>query len=229
MIIDIIFASVFAYGFVLGYRAGVVKILLTGFSVLIGLFLAVKYTSDMNELIKDFFRLKGTFLPIVSFFMAFIASMLFIRLAAQILEAFLKTMDLDMFNQIAGGLVVASMLLFLYSGIIWFLQKAEIISNDIEVVDPKLGDRRNENIRAIDPDETVIIQDMPDTLCIFETLPNGESEEYRYLRKTERESNYQTSKTVPFINLFLQQFDVFMFTMQNMSKNLKEEMQELTE
>lgn len=229
MIIDIIFATVFAYGFVLGYRAGVVKILLTGFSILIGLFLAVKYTSDMNELIKEFFRLKGAFLPIVSFFMAFIVSMLVIRLAAQLLEAFLKTMDLDMFNQIAGGLVVASMLLILYSGIIWFLQKAEIISNDIEVVDPVLGDKRNNSFRMVDPDKTVIIRDMPDTLYILETLPNGEAEEYRYLRKTERESNYQNSVTIPFINLFLQQFDLFMFTMQSMGQNLQEEMQELSE
>ncbi len=228
MIIDILFVAILAYGFFLGYRAGIVKILLTFFSIFIGLFLAVQYTSEMNELIKDFFRLKGTFLPIVSFFMTFVVSMLGLRLFAQLLEAILKSMDLDFFNQITGGVVVASILLFLYSGMLWFLQKAEIISNDIEVIDRILGDPRDSYIRAIDPDNTVIIQDLPDTLCVLETLPNAEAEDYRYLQKASSEkTSYQSSRTIPFVNLFLEQFDVFMYTMQHMGENLKKEMKEL--
>lgn len=229
MIIDFLFFAIAAYGFLLGFKAGVVKILLTGFSIFIGFVMAVRFTPNMNSFLQDMFLIQSSFLPFFSLILAFFVSMLVIRLLAQFLEAFLKSMDLDMFNQVAGGLLVSTVLLFLYSGMLWFLQKAEVISTKIEVIDPKWGKSHKSNYRLIDPEETLILKDTPDTLYVHETLPMQDESQDRWLLKTEREkSSYQNSITIKFVNIFLNQFDVFMHTMKDMVAKLWKDMQEMT-
>jgi len=229
MIIDFLFFAIAAYGFLLGFKAGVVKILLTGFSIFIGFVMAVRYTPEMNEILQDMFHIQSSFLPFVSLILAFLVSMIVIRILAQFLEAFLKSMDLDMFNQVAGGLLVSVVLLFLYSGMLWFLQKAEVISTKIEVIDEDWGKNHESNYRLIDPDETLILKDTPDSLYVHETLPMKDEAQDRQLAKTEREkSSYQNSISIKFVNLFLAQFDKFMHSMRDMTNTLWKDMQNMT-
>ena len=229
MIIDFLFFAIAAYGFLLGFKAGVLKILLTGFSIFIGFVLAVRYTPEMNEILEDMFHIKSSFLPFISLILSFLVSMIIIRVLAQLLEAFLKSMELDMFNQVAGGLLVSVVLLFLYSGILWFLQKAEVISTKIEVVDPEWGKNHESNYRLIDPEETLIIKDTPDYLHVKETLPLEDEPTDRELAKTEREkSSYQNSISIKFVNVFLEQFDKFMHSMRDMTTKLWQDMKDMT-
>ncbi len=229
MIIDFLFFAIAAYGFFLGFKAGVVKILLTGFSIFIGFILAIRFTPDMNSFLQDMFLIKSPFLPFVSLILAFLASMIAIRVLAQFLEAFLKSMDLDLFNNVAGGLLVSAVLLFLYSGMLWFLQKAEVISTKIEVVDTEWGRSHESNYRLIDPEETLILKDTPDTLFVNETLPMEDEATNRWLLKTEREkSGYQNSISIKFVNIFLSQFDVFMHSIRDMTNNLWNDMKNIT-
>ena len=228
MIIDFLFFAIAAYGFFLGFKAGVVKILLTGFSIFIGFVLAVRFTPNMNSVLQDMFLIKSPFLPFVALILTFLIAMLAIRILAQLLEAFLKSMDLDMFNNVAGGLLVSAVLLFLYSGMLWFFQKADVISTKIEVVDMEWGKNHESNYRLVDPEQTLILKDTPDTLFVHETLPQRDESEDRALLKTEREkSSYQNSYSIKFVNIFLRQFDVFMHSMRDMTTNLWNDMRNM--
>jgi membrane protein required for colicin V production len=225
MIIDFLFVAIAAYGFVLGFKAGVVKILLTGFSVFIGFVLAIRFTPNMNEILQDMFLVKSPFLPFISLILAFLMAMIGIRILAQLLEGILKSMDLDKFNNVAGGLLVSIVLLFLYSGMLWFLQKAQVISTKIEVIDKEWGKKHESNYRLIDPEETLILKDTPDFLYVKETLPMEDEQTDRKLKKTEREkSSFQNSYSIKFVNIFLKQFDVFMHSMRDMTTNLWNDM-----
>lgn len=177
MIIDIIFVTIGLVGFVVGYRKGVIGIILSGFSVLIGFVLAVQYTGEMSLLLQDFFRINNNVLmPIVAFFFTFFVAMMGIRIAGQFSKSFFKSAG--NFNKIAGGLLVGLIGLFLYSGIIWFLMVGEVIK-------PYSEAERQLLIEAGD------------------------------LRKV--------SRTLPYINMFLAQFDHFMISMAEMLAELSEE------
>lgn len=225
MIIDIVFTIVAFVGFVLGFKAGVMKVLLVGFSLLIALILTLTFTPDTNQILKDFFRMNSTIMPFLAFILTFVLSIGFVKLMGEFLEAFLRSLELDLFNQVAGGLIVGLTGLFLYSGILWFLQKADIITAKIEVIDPVVGKVNNDYFRIIDPKETLIVKDSSTHIVISELFKDDEEPRLRTLQKTIREqSSYQNSKTIKFVNIFLEQFDIFMHAMQNLVINLWNEM-----
>jgi uncharacterized membrane protein required for colicin V production len=171
MVLDILFFLIAAYCFLLGYRKGVIQVLLAGFSILIGLVVAVQYTSEMNVFLIEFFQQNNQLMPFISFFFTFFVAMVVIRIAAQLAEAIFKTFELGAFNQIAGGFLAALAGLFLYSGILWFLIEADVL---------------NEAARA-------------------------------------------KSRTLPYVNIFLEQYDVFVQSISKMVEDLSKEMQNVLE
>ena len=111
---------------------------------------------------------------------------------------------------------------------LWFFQKADVISTKIEVVDMEWGKNHESNYRLVDPEQTLILKDTPDTLFVHETLPQRDESEDRALLKTEREkSSYQNSYSIKFVNIFLRQFDVFMHSMRDMTTNLWNDMRNM--
>lgn len=182
MVIDILFFSIAAYGFSLGYRKGVIQLVLTTFSVFVGFLLTVQYTPNMLNFLRDFFRMDSMMMPILAFVLTFILSMVALRLAGQIGEAFFNSGNLGAFNQVAGGVLIALLGLFLYSGVIWFLQKADII----EVL-------TEQELQNLDP----------------------------------LAQNRKISRTLPYIQMFLFQFDTFVATSSQMVVDLYNEMVEL--
>ena len=146
MVIDILFFAVGAYGFMLGYRKGVIQMVLTTFSVFLGFLLTVQYTPNMLDFLRDFFRMDSMMMPILAFVLTFILSMVVLRLLGQIGEAFFNSGNLGAFNHVAGGILIAVFGLFLYSGVIWFLQKANIIEvlteQELQNLDPLTKNRK---------------------------------------------------------------------------------------
>lgn len=171
MVLDILFFLIAAYCFLLGYRKGVIKVLLAGFSILLGLVLAVRYTAEMNVFLIEFFQQNNKLMPFISFFFTFFVAMVAIRIAAQLAEAIFKTFELGAFNQIAGGFLAALAGLFLYSGILWFLLKADVLTEAAQV----------------------------------------------------------KSRTLPYVNIFLDQYDIFVQAISQMVDDLTREMQEVLE
>ena len=173
MVIDGIFAVVAVIGFGIGYQFGVFRIILSGFSVLLALVVAVQYTAETSVLLQDFFRMKSVLMPFIAFVFSFFVALLGIRLVGQLASGFFKSSD--EVNKIAGGLLIGVIGLFLYSGVIWFLTVAEIIN--------------------------------PETA-------------------SDITNNPRASRTLPFINLFLNQFDVFMENIAIMFTELSSEIQQ---
>jgi len=126
MIIDIVFAIVAAYGFYLGFSKGIIKTVFTVLSVLFGLMAAFKFSPAMTDFLESTFS-SHPMMFLVGFLLSFVLTMVFIRMIARFLEGALETANINILNQLAGGLLLTSLLVLMYSAILWFGNQSRLI------------------------------------------------------------------------------------------------------
>lgn len=129
MIIDLIFLFAAGFGFYRGYNSGILKTIFTGLSLLVGLFVAMRYSVPFSEALGRIFDVDHPFMFIAGFLLAFILSMFAIRMLAQVLEKLLENLNVNIINKLAGGIVFSTLLILLYSVVLWFLVEADLVSN----------------------------------------------------------------------------------------------------
>lgn len=129
MIIDIFFAVVAAWGFYLGFSRGIIKTIFTILSVVFGLIMAVRFGPQVTNLLERTLS-DNPLMFIAGFLLTFVGVMMIIRLLANFLEGALQTAHINFVNQFIGGLVTAAFFTLLLSGLLWFSDKAQLISED---------------------------------------------------------------------------------------------------
>lgn len=164
MVIDLFFIGIAIIGFLVGYRQGVVQPIIRVATVGGGIVLSLRIVPAVTDNLRTFFVSDERIIPFLGLLLSVLISVVFIQVAGRLLHNFLISGGLDAFNQFLGGVVVALGLLFLYSGVIWFLMKADIVRTytvaELEALDAVARQRAD-------------------------------------------------SRTLPYIQLFLYQFDVF--------------------
>ena len=127
MIIDI-FCVVFAgYGFYLGFNKGIIQTVFTIFSYLIGLMAAFKFSPAMTDFLESTFNSQHPLMFIAGFLSTLVLTIVLIRLLARTIEGVLKSTNINIFNQIAGGALLALFMVLAFSILIWFGDKSKII------------------------------------------------------------------------------------------------------
>ncbi len=119
MAIDIIFVIVAGYGFYLGFSKGIIQTVFTVLSIMFGLMAAIRFAKPMTDFLEDAFS-PNPLMFIAGFLLTFVLTMFLIRLIARSVEGFLKTANINVINQIAGGVLLAALFIMLYSVILWF-------------------------------------------------------------------------------------------------------------
>ena len=66
---------------------------------------------------------------IAGFLLAFVLTMFLIRLFARGLEGLLERANINIVNQVAGGLLLSGLMILLYSVILWFGDKSHLIDD----------------------------------------------------------------------------------------------------
>jgi membrane protein required for colicin V production len=127
MVIDIIFAVAAAWGFYIGFSRGIVKTIFTVLSIVFGLVMAFRFSPQVTGLLETLFT-KNPLMFIAGFLVTFVATMMFIRLFARFLEGALQSANINFINQTVGGLFMAAIFTLLYSGLLWFGDKSQLIS-----------------------------------------------------------------------------------------------------
>lgn len=128
MWIDIGFLIFLGYGFYVGYSRGMLKTLYAVLSIVIAILLSFKLSPFLIEFLDSSLKLGSTFSFILGFILCFIAIVFLVRLLGRTFEKVLKKVKLNFLNKIAGGIVMALVLVFFYAGILWFLNQTNIIS-----------------------------------------------------------------------------------------------------
>ncbi len=128
MIIDILLLMIVAWGFYQGYSKGILKTVMTVFSVIFGIMAAFKLAPAATRFLETAFHTDSPFTFIAGFLMAFLLTMIIIRLVAQFATRALQAANINVINQFAGGMLMASIYTLLFSFLIWFGDKSSIIS-----------------------------------------------------------------------------------------------------
>jgi len=132
--IDIIFGIVVGYGLISGYSKGIIKTLFSILSLTIGFAAAMTLTPLVTRFILTVFGSSGPLVPVTSFLITFFLALMLVRVLARILEKGLKTVHLNFVNKLAGGVLLAVIGVFLFSILITFVDRAQLISEETKQI-----------------------------------------------------------------------------------------------
>jgi membrane protein required for colicin V production len=130
MIIDAIFFGIFLYTFYVGFSRGIIKTVFTVVSVAIGLMIAVKLTSFVAKFLGAALVAPSMVIYILAFILTFVSVMLLFKLSAGLVEKFVDAADLQTLNKFAGGILFSSLGVLVYSGLLIFFKKAQLLTPD---------------------------------------------------------------------------------------------------
>ncbi len=127
MVIDIIFALVVLYGFYLGFSRGIISTVFTILSFTFGLMAAFKFAPGMTLFLERSFNSSSPLMFLAGFLLSFAVTMIILRMIARGLEGILKTANINVINQMAGGLLLSGILVLFYSFLLWFADSGHLL------------------------------------------------------------------------------------------------------
>jgi membrane protein required for colicin V production len=132
MIIDIIFAILAGYGFYLGFSKGIIQTVFTVLSVTFGLMAGFRFGPQMTKFLETVFNDNNALWFIAGFLLSFVLTMVLIRLFASGVEGLLQSANINIINKVAGGILLAGLMILMYSMILWFAESAHLIDEATE-------------------------------------------------------------------------------------------------
>ena len=115
MYLDIVISLLLILGFYYGFSKGIIKPIIALSSIVVAILIANVSMPFGKAFIKQWFELNANWLPIISFILLFVLSMLLIRGLGAILEAFIKLIYLNLINRCIGGLAFSSISIMIIS------------------------------------------------------------------------------------------------------------------
>ncbi len=129
MIIDIIFAILAGYGFYLGFSRGIIQTVFTILSVAFGLMAGFRFGPQTTKFLETVFNDNNPLWFIAGFLLSFVLTMVIIRLFARGVEGILQSANINIINKVAGGALLAGLMILMYSMILWFGEKSHLIDD----------------------------------------------------------------------------------------------------
>ncbi len=133
MVIDILFLGAAGWGFLLGFREGIVNTVFRVFSIFIAFMSAFKFAPYMTEVLEKAFNTYNPFMFIVGFLVTFFLTMYMLRFIGQLITSGMEFVRFDMTNQLIGGSFLAFIFVILYSILLWFADGAQVLQETQKV------------------------------------------------------------------------------------------------
>jgi membrane protein required for colicin V production len=130
MAIDIMFLIALVSGFYIGYARGIIKTVFSLVSLFIGCLAAFKFAPAMTKFLETSFNNNNPLMFLAGAALSFVLAMFIIRLIGRGLENALKTANINVINQLLGGVVTAAFMIMVYSTLVWFGDQAHIVNNE---------------------------------------------------------------------------------------------------
>lgn len=129
MVIDIIFVIAAIYGFYIGFTKGIIRTIFNILSIFLGFVGAFKFAPAATKFLETAFGSDNPLMFLAGFLLSFVVTMLIIRTIARGMEGVLRTANINVVNQFAGGMLLAAVMVFLYSLILWFADISGVLEN----------------------------------------------------------------------------------------------------
>lgn len=129
--IDIIIGSILLYGFIRGVWRGLFVEFASFISLLLGIFIAVKFSGLTADLIRDKFSEGFAYVEIIAFALTFILVVIGIILLAKVFTKIADFTSLGWINKLFGGIFGLLKMVFILSVLLHFFDK---INHNTEIV-----------------------------------------------------------------------------------------------
>jgi len=90
---------------------------------------AFKFSHATTDFLEKAFNNNNPLMFLAGFLLSFVIVMVFIRMIARTLEGLLKSANINVINQLAGGVLLGGILVLLLSVLIWFGDQAHMIDS----------------------------------------------------------------------------------------------------
>ncbi len=129
MFIDLIAVLLVLYGFYIGYTRGIIKTVFAVISIIIGIVAALKLSPISIEFLEKITDFHPGFTFVIGFALTFIVVLVLIRFIGKKTEDFLKFAQINFINKLLGGVIMASLMLIMYSYAIWGIDSLQLFSD----------------------------------------------------------------------------------------------------
>ncbi len=127
MYIDILFFATVGYGFLKGFKQGIINSVFSVVSIVIALMSAFKLSPIMTEMLEKGFNIYNPFMFIVGFIVTFFLTKWILHFASEAVTGVLEVAHVNLLNQVAGAAVLTLLFSFLFSILVWFADGTHII------------------------------------------------------------------------------------------------------
>ena len=124
-LLDVIIFIPLAWGAYKGFKRGLVFEVFMFIGLVLGLYLAFKFSNLLNGLAAKIAGAESAVIPYLSFILLFAAILLIMILLGKFLEGILKITSLNIFNQVAGAILGLVKFMLAVSVILMLFKKLE--------------------------------------------------------------------------------------------------------
>ena len=129
MLIDILFLVFAGIGFYTGYNKGIVRTVVTAFSLIIAVLAAFRFAPFVADGLMAVFKSTSSSMFLIAFALTFIMVILLIRTVVKMIEKGFQAANINFVNKIAGGLVTGAIATLVLSLFLWFGDNAGLIKD----------------------------------------------------------------------------------------------------
>lgn len=127
MAIDITLAIFTLYGFWVGFSKGIIGTVFTVLSYAFGGLAAMKLSPSVTRLLEEQFGANPLwFIP--ALLLTFIGTMMLLRVIGRSLEGVLKSVNINIINQIFGGALSAAFMILIFSVLMTFAEASKLVT-----------------------------------------------------------------------------------------------------
>lgn len=128
MVIDVVTLVVFGYGFWTGYARGIITTIFNFMAYVFGIVLAFRMAPVTNQILTKALETDNPLWFLAAFLINFAVILFILRAAANGIEGMLRAFYLNPFNRILGGVVSGGFAVLIFSVLLWFADKAQIVA-----------------------------------------------------------------------------------------------------
>lgn len=128
MVIDALFLIIAGWGFFIGFSRGIIKTVFTFFSVVFGIMAAMKFGPAATRFLETAFDGTSAWLFFAGTLLAFVLTMVIIRMFANGLEGILESANINIINKFMGGMLFGALVTLMYSILLWVGEQAHVVT-----------------------------------------------------------------------------------------------------
>ncbi len=127
MWLDILTGTILIIAILQGYRNGLIKAVISFFSLMIGLILAFQFSGWVATLLKEHTKITSHWLPFISFLLILVLVLIILKFISGILQQTAEWLLLGWLNKLLGIVLYAFIYFTMLSAVVYFLQVLGVI------------------------------------------------------------------------------------------------------